>query len=133
MKTNLWNGRLLRTTLQSFALTCIQMVALSMLAAALVLGGVLAEGQMAAAACVISFMSVFAGSCLAAKQASGKKLLSALLVGGLCLAVCLLARLLLFGQQEARLLSGVICILSAAILGGLCGSVQKTKPRRRRR
>jgi len=50
-----------------------------------------------------------------------------------CLAVCMLARLLFFGNREAQILPGMLAMLAAAALGGIAGSTQRKPARRRRR
>ena len=112
MKSKLWNGGFLRTVLQGLAVTCAALLALSALGAGLTLGGVIGQQQLSAAAVVISFLGVFPGACL---------------------AVCMLARLLFFGNREAQILPGMLAMLAAAALGGIAGSTQRKPARRRRR
>jgi len=50
-----------------------------------------------------------------------------------CLAVCMLARLLFFGNREAQILPGMLAMLAAAALGGIAGSTKRKPARRRRR
>ena len=124
MKSKLWNGGFLRTVLQGLAVTC---------AALLTLGGVIGQQQLSAAAVVISFLGVFPGAWLTARHAAGQKLPAAIVVGVCCLAVCMLARLLFFGDREAQILPGMLAMLAAAALGGIAGSTQRKPARRRRR
>ena len=133
MKSKFWNGSFLRTVLQCLAITCIALLALSTLGAGLVLGGLIDQKQLPAAACCISFAAVFLGGFLAAKHAAGKKLPAAFAVAGCCFAVCFLARLLFFGNMDSRILPGAICMLIAALLAGVLGGTHKKSPRRRRR
>ena len=133
MKLKLWNGSFLRTVLQCLAIACAVLLALSALGAGLVLGGVIDQKQIPAAACCVSFAAVFLGSFLAARHAAGKKLPAALAVAGCCFAVCFLARLLFFGDTDALLLPGALCMLTAALLAGVLGGTQKKSSRRRRR
>ena len=58
---------------------------------------------------------------------------AAIVVGVCCLAVCMLARLLFFGDREAQILPGMLAMLAAAALGGIAGSTQRKPARRRRR
>ena len=51
MKTKFWNGSFLRTVLQCLAIACAALLALSALGAGLVLGGVVDQKQIPAAAC----------------------------------------------------------------------------------
>ena len=62
-----------------------------------------------------------------------QKLPAAIVVGVCCLAVCMLARLLFFGNREAQILPGMLAMLAAAALGGIAGSTQRKPARRRRR
>ena len=62
MKTKFWNGSFLRTVLQCLAIACAALLALSALGAGLVLGGVVDQKQIPAAACCICFAAVFLGS-----------------------------------------------------------------------
>ena len=78
MKTKFWNGSFLRTVLQCLAIACAALLALSALGAGLVLGGVVDQKQIPAAACCICFAAVFLGSFLAAKHTAGKRLPAAL-------------------------------------------------------
>ena len=133
MKTKFWNGSFLRTVLQCLAIACAALLALSALGAGLVLGGVIDQRQIPAAACCVSFAAVFLGSFLAAKHAAGKRLPAALAVAGCCLAVCFLARLTAFGNTDSWILPGAICMLTAALLAGVLGGTRKKNPRRRRR
>lgn len=71
MKTKFWNGSFLRTVLQCLAIACAALLALSALGAGLVLGGVVDQKQIPAAACCICFAAVFLGSFLAAKHTAG--------------------------------------------------------------
>lgn len=73
MKTKFWNGSFLRTVLQCLAIACAALLALSALGAGLVLGGVVDQKQIPAAACCICFAAVFLGSFLAAKHTAGKR------------------------------------------------------------
>ena len=125
MKSKLWNGGFLRTVLQGLAVTCAALLALSALGAGLTLGGVIGQQQLSVAAVVISFLGVFPGA--------GQKLPAAIVVGVCCLAVCMLARLLFFGNREAQILPGMLAMLAAAALGGIAGSTQRKPARRRRR
>ena len=125
MKSKLWNGGFLRTVLQGLAVTCAALLALSALGAGLTLGGVIGQQQLSAAAVLISFLGVFPGA--------GQKLPAAIVVGVCCLAVCMLARLLFFGNREAQILPGMLAMLAAAVLGGIAGSTQRKPARRRRR
>lgn len=59
MKTKFWNGSFLRTVLQCLAIACAALLALSALGAGLVLGGVVDQKQIPAAACCICFAAVF--------------------------------------------------------------------------
>ena len=86
MKTKFWNGSFLRTVLQCLAIACAALLALSALGAGLVLGGVVDQKQIPAAACCICFAAVFLGSFLAAKHTAGKRLPAALAVAGCCFA-----------------------------------------------
>ena len=133
MKTKFWNGAFLRTVMQCLAIACAALLALSALGAGLVLGGVIDQKQIPAAACCVGFAAVFLGSFLAAKHAAGKKLPASLTVAGCCIAVCFLARLMFFGNTGMRLLPGMICMLAAALLAGILGGTQKKSNRRRRR
>lgn len=133
MKTKFWNGNFLRTVLQCLAIACAAFLALSALGAGLVLGGVIDQKQLPAAACCVSFAAVFLGSFLAAKNAAGKRLPAALAVAGCCFAVCLLVRLTAFGNTDARILPSAICMAAAALLAGVLGGTRKKGPRRRRR
>ena len=133
MKSKFWNGSFLRTVLQCLAIACVALLALSALGAGLVLGGLIDQKELPAAACCISFAAVFLGSFLAAKHAAGKKLPAALAVAGCCLTVCFLARLLFFGNTDNRILPGAVCMLIAALLAGVLGGTHKKNPRRRRR
>ena len=128
-----WNGGFLRTVLQGLAVTCAALLALSALGAGLTLGGVIGQQQLSAAAVVISFLGVFPGAWLTARHAAGQKLPAAIVVGVCCLAVCMLARLLFFGNREAQILPGMLAMLAAAALGGIAGSTQRKPARRRRR
>ena len=128
-----WNGGFLRTVLQGLAVTCAALLALSALGAGLTLGGVIGQQQLSAAAVVISFLGVFPGAWLTARHAAGQKLPAAIVVGVCCLAVCMLARLLFFGDREAQILPGMLAMLVAAALGGIAGSTQRKPARRRRR
>ena len=128
-----WNGGFLRTVLQGLAVTCAALLALSALGAGLTLGGVIGQQQLSAAAVVISFLGVFPGAWLTARHAAGQKLPAAIVVGVCCLAVCMLARLLFFGDREAQILPGMLAMLAAAALGGIAGSAQRKPARRRRR
>ena len=128
-----WNGGFLRTVLQGLAVTCAALLALSALGAGLTLGGVIGQQQLSAAAVVISFLGVFPGAWLTARHAAGQKLPAAIVVGVCCLAVCMLARLLFFGDREAQILPGMLAMLAAAALGGIAGSTQRKPARRRRR
>ena len=105
MKSKLWNGGFLRTVLQGLAVTCAALLALSALGAGLTLGGVIGQQQLSAA----------------------------IAVGVCCLAVCMLARLLFFGDREAQILPGMLAMLAAAALGGIAGSTKRKPARRRRR
>ena len=58
MKTKFWNGSFLRTVLQCLAIACAALLALSALGAGLVLGGVVDQKQIPAAACCICFAAV---------------------------------------------------------------------------
>lgn len=109
MKSKLWNGGFLRTVLQGLAVTCAALLALSALGAGLTLGGVIGQQQLSAAAVVISFLGVFPGAWLTARHAAGQKLPAAIVVGVCCLAVCMLARLLFFGNREVQILPGDAC------------------------
>lgn len=133
MKSKLWNGGFLRTVLQGLAVTCAALLALSALGAGLTLGGVIGQQQLSAAAVVISFLGVFSGAWLTARHAAGQKLPAAIVVSVCCLAVCMLARLLFFGNREAQILPGMLAMLAAAVLGGIAGSTQRKPARRRRR
>lgn len=133
MKTKFWNGSFLRTVLQCLAIACAALLALSALGAGLVLSGVIDQKQIPTAACCVSFAAVFPGSFLAAKNAAGKRLPAALAVAGCCFVVCLLARLTVFGNTDARILPAVICMLAAALLAGILGGTRKKSTRRRRR
>ena len=133
MKSKLWNGGFLRTVLQGLAVTCAALLALSALGAGLTLGGVIGQQQLSAAVVVISFLGVFPGAWLTARHAAGQKLPAAIVVGVCCLAVCMLARLLFFGNREAQILPGMLAMLAAAALGGIAGSTQRKPARRRRR
>ena len=133
MKSKFWNGSFLRTVLQCLAIACAVLLLLSAVGAGLVLGGLIDQTQLPAAACCVSFAAVFLGSFLAAKHVAGKKLPAALAVAGCCLAVCFLARLLFFGDTDALLLPGALCMLTAALLAGILGGTQKKSSRRRRR
>ena len=82
---------------------------------------------------VISFLGVFPGAWLTARHAAGQKLPAAIVVGVCCLAVCMLARLLFFGNREAQILPGMLAMLAAAALGGIAGSTRRKPARRRRR
>ena len=104
MKTKFWNGSFLRTVLQCLAIACAALLALSALGAGLVLGGVVDQKQIPAAACCICFAAVFLGSFLAAKHTAGKRLPAALAVAGCCFAVCFLARLTAFGNTQLSVL-----------------------------
>ena len=126
MKSKLWNGGFLRTVLQGLAVTCAALLALSALGAGLTLGGVIGQQQLSVAA-------VFPGAWLTARHAAGQKLPAAIAVGVCCLAVCMLARLLFFGNREAQILPGMLAMLAAAALGGIAGSTQRKPARRRRR
>ena len=128
-----WNGGFLRTVLQGLAVTCAALLALSALGAGLTLGGVIGQQQLSAAAVVISFLGVFPGAWLTARHAAGQKLPAAIVVGVCCLAVCMLARLLFFGNREAQILPGMLAMLAAAALGGIAGSTRRKPARRRRR
>ena len=128
-----WNGGFLRTVLQGLTVTCAALLALSALGAGLTLGGVIGQQQLSAAAVVISFLGVFPGAWLTARHAAGQKLPAAIVVGVCCLAVCMLARLLFFGNREAQILPGMLAMLAAAALGGIAGSTQRKPARRRRR
>ena len=128
-----WNGGFLRTVLQGLAVTCAALLALSALGAGLTLGGVIGQQQLSAAAVVISFLGVFPGAWLTARHAAGQKLPAAIAVGVCCLAVCMLVRLLFFGNREAQILPGMLAMLAAAALGGIAGSTQRKPVRRRRR
>ena len=121
MKTKFWNGSFLRTVLQCLAIACAALLALSALGAGLVLGGVVDQKQIPAAACCICFAAVFLGSFLAAKHA------------GCCFAVCFLARLTAFGNTQAHMLTPAVCMLAAALLAGILGGTRKKNARRRRR
>ena len=132
MKSKLWNGGFLRTVLQGLAVTCAALLALSALGAGLTLGGVIGQQQLSAAAVVISFLGVFPGA-WTARHAAGQKLPAAIVVGVCCLAVCMLARLLFFGNREVQILPGMLAMLVAAALGGIAGSTQRKPARRRRR
>ena len=132
MKSKLWNGGFLRTVLQGLTVTCAALLALSALGAGLTLGGVIGQQQLSAAAVVISFLGVFPGAWLTARHAAGQKP-AAIVVGVCCLAVCMLARLLFFGNREAQILPGMLAMLAAAALGGIAGSTQRKPARRRRR
>ena len=133
MKSKLWNGGFLRTVLQGRAVTCAALLALSALGAGLPLGGVIGQQQLSVAAVVISFLGVFPGAWLTARHVAGQKLPAAIVVGVCCLAVCMLARLLFFGNREAQILPGMLAMLAAAALGGIAGSTQRKPARRRRR
>ena len=128
MKTKFWNGSFLRTVLQCLAIACAALLALSALGAGLVLGGVVDQKQIPAAACCICFAAVFLGSFLAAKHTAGKRLPAALAV-----AVCFLARLTAFGNTQAHMLTPAVCMLAAALLAGILGGTRKKSARRRRR
>ena len=130
MKSKLWNGGFLRTVLQGLAVTCAALLALSALGAGLTLGGGIGQQQLSA---VISFLGVFPGAWLTARHAAGQKLPAAIVVGVCCLAVCMLARLLFFGNREAQILPGMLAMLAAAALGGIAGSTKRKPARRRRR
>ena len=91
------------------------------------------QQQLSAAAVVISFLGVFPGAWLTARHAAGQKLPAAIVVGVCCLAVCMLARLLFFGNREVQILPGMLAMLVAAALGGIAGSTQRKPARRRRR
>ena len=54
MKTKFWNGSFLRTVLQCLAIACAALLALSALGAGLVLGGVVDQKQIRAAACCMA-------------------------------------------------------------------------------
>ena len=103
MKTKFWNGSFLRTVLQCLAIACAALLALSALGAGLVLGGVVDQKQIPAAACCI------------------------------CFAVCFLARLTAFGNTQAHMLTPAVCMLAAALLAGILGGTRKKSARRRRR
>ena len=133
MKSKLWNGGFLRTVLQGLAVTCAALLALSALGAGLTLGGVIGQQQLSAAAVVISFLGVLPGAWLTAQHAAGQKLPAAIVVGVCCLAVCMLAQLLFFGNREVQILPGMLAMLVAAALGGIAGSTQRKPARRRRR
>lgn len=133
MKTKFWNGSFLRTVLQCLAIACAALLALSALGAGLVLGGVVDQKQIPAAACCICFAAVFLGSFLAAKHTAGKRLPAALAVAGCCFAVCFLARLTAFGNTQAHMLTPAVCMLAAALLAGILGGTRKKSTRRRRR
>ena len=133
MKTKFWNGSFLRTVLQCLAIACAALLALSALGAGLVLGGVVDQKQIPAAACCICFAAVFLGSFLAAKHTAGKRLPAALAVAGCCFAVCFLARLTAFGNTQAHMLTPAVCMLAAALLAGILGGTRKKSARRRRR
>ena len=133
MKTKFWNGSFLRTVLQCLAIACAVLLALSALGAGLVLGGVINQKQIPAAACCICFIAVFLGSFLAAKHAAGKRLPAALAVAGCCFAVGFLVRLTAFGNTDGRILPAAVCVLAAALLAGVLGCTQKRSSRRRRR
>ena len=128
MKTKFWNGSFLRTVLQCLAIACAALLALSALGAGLVLGGVVDQKQIPAAACCICFAAVFLGSFLAAKHTAGKRLPAALAVAG-----CFLARLTAFGNTQAHMLTPAVCMLAAALLAGILGGTRKKSARRRRR
>ena len=123
MKTKFWNGSFLRTVLQCLAIACAALLALSALGAGLVLGGVVDQKQIPAAACCICFAAVFLG----------KRLPAALAVAGCCFAVCFLARLTAFGNTQAHMLTPAVCMLAAALLAGILGGTRKKSARRRRR
>lgn len=133
MKSKFWNGSFLRTVLQCLAIACAALLALSALGAGLVLGGVIDQKQIPAAACCVSFAAVFLGSFLAAKHAAGKKLPASFAVAGCCIAVCFLARLMFFGNTGMQLLPVTVCVLTAALLAGVLGGTKKKSARRRRR
>ena len=107
MKTKFWNGSFLRTVLQCLAIACAALLALSALGAGLVLGGVVDQKQIPAAACCICFAAVFLGS--------------------------FLARLTAFGNTQAHMLTPAVCMLAAALLAGILGGTRKKSARRRRR
>ena len=129
MKSKLWNGGFLRTVLQGLAVTCAALLALSALGAGLTLGGVIGQQQLSAARKYGT--QLFAQ--LTARHAAGQKLPAAIVVGVCCLAVCMLARLLFFGNREAQILPGMLAMLAAAALGGIAGSTRRKPARRRRR
>lgn len=104
---------------------CAALLALSALGAGLVLGGVVDQKQIPAAACCICFAAVFLGSFLAAKHTAGKRLPAALAVAGCCFAVCFLARLTAFGNTQAHMLTPAVCMLAAALLAGILGGTRK--------
>ena len=133
MTAQLWPGGLLRTGLQGGAVTGAARLALAALGAGRTLGGVIGQQQLSAAAVVISFLGVFPGAWLTARHAAGQKLPAGIAVSVCCLAVCMLARLLFFGNREAQILPGMLAMLAAAALGGIAGSTQRKPARRRRR
>ena len=133
MKSKFWNGAFLRTVMQCLAIACAALLALSALCTGLVLGGVIDQKQIPAAACFVSFAAVFLGSFLAAKHAAGKKLPASLAVAGCCVAVCFLARLMFFGNTGMQLLPGMICMFAAALFACILNGTRKKGSRRRRR
>ena len=133
MKSKFWNGSFLRTVVQCLAIACAALLVLSALGAGLVLGGVVDQKQIPAAAGCASFAAVFLGGFLAAKHAAGNKLPASLAVAVCCIAVCFLARLMFFGNTGMQLLPGMICMFAAALFAGILNGTRKKGSRRRRR
>lgn len=133
MQNQSFSSRFLQTVLLAFALACVFTLALSALAAALVMGGVIPQQNISIAASAVNVLSVFLGCVLVIRRSAGQKLLCALAAGGCYSVICAAVRLLFLGAEPGRAVPFLICTAAAALLAGLVSCRQKPRSARRRR
>ena len=133
MQNQSFSSKFLQTVLLAFALACVFTLALSALGAALVMGGVIPQQKISAAASAVNVLSVFLGCVLVIRRSAGQKLLCALAAGGCYTVICAAVRLLFLGAEPGRAVPFLICTAAAALLAGLVSCRQKPRSARRRR
>ena len=133
MQNQSFSSRFLQTVLLAFALACVFTLVLSALGAALVMGGIISQQKISAAAIAVNVLSVFLGCVLVIRRCPGQKLLCALAAGGCYTVICATVRLLFLGAEPGRAVPFLICTAAAALLAGLVSCRQKPRSARRRR
>ena len=134
MKSNSEIGKRLLCACKSTALTVALCAALLALCSGLILGGVIPQKGIFAAASACSVLAAFAGTFFAMKGQKEKILGTGLLGCGLYLALLLLASLVMPGQSERSLLPmAALCLISAALGCVLAGRKPRRSPVKHRR